>query len=313
MPGTVVFKPLDVNLVQDKSLFGKTDSYCVVSLGEQKIQTKVVRKEKQHPKGSDFMALQVIDQPTCLVELKDPETLSSDDNLGVCQVSLDEIESQGSLRRWYSITHNDKSTGKILLEATFIPQNQDSTEASKSPQDNLISPDDELEEDLQWIDNSQNCKNISSGSYKYPEQPDDWLDEQLSPIEIEFPEEKHFQRKKFHFSFGQDKDQNKDNEIFLVDVKTEQPISREKSGPKLSVSYSRHPLESGDESPTKIEPLFQRGTSSVLRTQGSDTREDLQDFDSCTSQRGSLDSNSQIIDDDDFSSYQEIMGSHWDI
>jgi len=120
MPGTIVFKPLEANIVsKDKDLLGKMDPYLSFHLGGLKrVKTEVAKSGGQHPIWNDAVTVEVSDQTSLTVDLKDKDMLI-DDKIGSFEVDLREVQSQGRVRKWYPIFRKNEPAGELLMEATF--------------------------------------------------------------------------------------------------------------------------------------------------------------------------------------------------
>jgi len=55
------------------------------------------------------------------VELKDKDTFSSDEIIGVCQINLNEIPPGSVSAKWYQLFYNQKSAGEVLIEIIYTP------------------------------------------------------------------------------------------------------------------------------------------------------------------------------------------------
>ena len=87
MSGTLIFKPMEAKLTHDTDLFSKMDPYCTILLSEQKVAGKVCNGGGKHPKwADDNLVVQRNGEAVCFIELKDKDTFSKDDVIGVAQV-----------------------------------------------------------------------------------------------------------------------------------------------------------------------------------------------------------------------------------
>jgi len=120
MPGTIVFKPLEANIVsKDKDIIGKMDPYLSFHLGGLKrVKTEIAKSGGQHPIWNDAVTVEVSDQTSLTVDLKDKDMLI-DDKIGSFEVDLREVQSQGRVRKWYPIFRKNEPAGELLMEATF--------------------------------------------------------------------------------------------------------------------------------------------------------------------------------------------------
>ena len=121
MPGTIIFKPIQANLTHKTSHLVEMDPYCLVTLGSKQFKSEPCLGGGQTPHWNDCITLQTIEEPKCLIEIKDKNTLVQDSEIASCEVDLKEIEKQGQVLRWYALQFDNKPAGEILLEATFKP------------------------------------------------------------------------------------------------------------------------------------------------------------------------------------------------
>jgi len=119
MPGTIIFKPIQANLTHNTSHIVEMDPYCQITLGSKQVKGEACHRGGKSPHWNDCITLQTIEEPKCLIEIKDKGTLMSDSDIGSCEIDLKEIEKQGQVLRWYTLQFNEKPAGEILLEATF--------------------------------------------------------------------------------------------------------------------------------------------------------------------------------------------------
>jgi len=120
MPGTIIFRPLEANIVsKDKDLIGKMDPYLSFHLGGlSKVKSQVATSGGQHPIWNDTVTVEVTNQTSLTVDLKDKDMLI-DDKIGSFEVDLREVEAQGQVRKWYPIFHKNEPAGELLMEASF--------------------------------------------------------------------------------------------------------------------------------------------------------------------------------------------------
>jgi len=136
MPGTLFIKPVEANLVRDTATLRKMDPYCRFSIGNQMINSEVCKTGGTHPHWKQSLDMHLnIDQSKCLVEVID-EDLPKDDQIGSCEIDLNEVRKEGQLKKWYPSQHGNKKAGEILLELSF--------------QNEAINPADEkIEEEIE--------------------------------------------------------------------------------------------------------------------------------------------------------------------
>jgi hypothetical protein len=119
MPGSVVFRPIEARLAHDSEWIGKMDPYCTVIVGDKRIKGEVCKDGGVNPKWNDSIAIPFGLQPTCVVELRDKNTILPDATIGAFVVNLDEVAVAGQVSKWYPVFHNNKPAGEILVESTY--------------------------------------------------------------------------------------------------------------------------------------------------------------------------------------------------
>src|SRR4051812_18659137 len=117
--GTLVIKPLEAKLTHDTDFFSKMDPYCQILIGTSKVQGKVCKSGGKHPHWDDTITVHRNGEPSMFVELKDKDTFTSDDIIGVTQVDLTTIH--GVSAKWYPLYFNRKPAGEVLLEIIYTP------------------------------------------------------------------------------------------------------------------------------------------------------------------------------------------------
>jgi len=119
MPGTFVLKPIEANLTHSTELIGKMNPYCSFSIGNERVKGQVCKKGGKHPHWNDAITIPASNQPTLLLEVKDQDKITKDDNIGTCMIDLQELQSCGQVSKWYPLTYKNKPAGEILMEAAF--------------------------------------------------------------------------------------------------------------------------------------------------------------------------------------------------
>jgi len=119
MPGTFILKPIEANLTHSTELIGKMNPYCSVIVGNERIKGQICKKGGKHPHWNDAVTIPASSQSTVVLELMDHDRITHDDNIGTCMIDLSEVQSRGTVSRWYPLTYKNKPAGEILLEAVF--------------------------------------------------------------------------------------------------------------------------------------------------------------------------------------------------
>jgi len=119
MPGTFVFKPIEANLTHDTDLIGRMNPYCAFNVGNVRIKSQVCNKGGKHPHWNDAVTIPSTGEPTAIVDLMDRDKITKDDTIGSFTIDLTEVQSRGSVSKWYPLFYKNKPAGEILMEATF--------------------------------------------------------------------------------------------------------------------------------------------------------------------------------------------------
>jgi hypothetical protein len=119
MSGSIVVKPLQAKLTRDTDNFSKMDPYCQVVIGGQTVKGKVCSSGGKNPHWDDSISVKRTNEPVLHVEVKDKDTFTSDEVVGVAQVDLTKLS--GSSAQWYQLYYKQKPTGEILLEIIYTP------------------------------------------------------------------------------------------------------------------------------------------------------------------------------------------------
>jgi len=131
MPGTFIFKPIEANLTHNTELIGKMNPYCSLVMGTNRFKGQVCKKGAKHPHWNDVITIPDANEPTALLEVMDQDRITADDEIGHCMIDLQEVQSRGTVSRWYPLSYKNKPAGEILMEAIYQPDpsliNQGST------------------------------------------------------------------------------------------------------------------------------------------------------------------------------------------
>jgi len=119
MPGTFVFKPIEANLTHNTDFITKMNPYCSFLIGNEKVNSQICKHGGKHPHWSDAVTIPATNQQTVVLELMDHDRITHDDNIGTCMIDLSEVQSRGTVSRWYPLTYKNKPAGEILLEAVW--------------------------------------------------------------------------------------------------------------------------------------------------------------------------------------------------
>lgn len=121
MSGTLIFKPMEAKLTHDTDTFSKMDPYCLILLAEQKVSSKVCNGGGKHPKWHDEnLVVERKGEPVAFIEIKDKDTFSSDDIIGVVKIDLTTL-TPGVSAKWWPVYWAKKQAGELLCEIIWTP------------------------------------------------------------------------------------------------------------------------------------------------------------------------------------------------
>jgi len=119
MPGTITFRPIEATITHNTSRITGMDPYCLISIGDQKNKSEVCHRGGKHPTWSDTIIVDASQESTGMIEVKDKSMILHDENIGSCTIDIQEIKSQGCVKKWYPITWKGEVAGQLLMEADF--------------------------------------------------------------------------------------------------------------------------------------------------------------------------------------------------
>jgi hypothetical protein len=95
------------------------DPYCLVTIGDRSMKGSVCKKGGKHPVWDEVMAFKTTNEPVCVLELMDKDTLTADDMIGVCEIDMQESIEEGRMAKWYELHYKRKLAGEILVETIY--------------------------------------------------------------------------------------------------------------------------------------------------------------------------------------------------
>jgi hypothetical protein len=118
----IIIKPISAQLTKDKDMFGKSDPYCVIQVGQEKQQTKPHSGGGKSPQWMDTLQFQSQDS-LMRVAVFDKDTFS-DDLIGEGTVNLNQLFSNPNRteNEYVDLVHNGKSSGRLLLSMEYQGQ-----------------------------------------------------------------------------------------------------------------------------------------------------------------------------------------------
>jgi len=124
MPGSFTLRPIEANLIHDTELIGKMSPYCSFQLGEKIVASAICKKGGKNPHWEDVvtMPVPVMNDDLLQVHVMDKDRFTKDDEIGSFSLDLKEIETVGSVSKWYPLFYKNKPAGEIHLETSFVGQ-----------------------------------------------------------------------------------------------------------------------------------------------------------------------------------------------
>jgi len=120
MPGTIVFKPIEANLVHNTDFITKMNPYCAFVVDGKRYNSQICKHGGKHPHWNESIAVPVpMSSQMITIELMDKDRITKDDVIGSLTVEMPELQAQGLQSRWYPLHYKNKPAGEILLEASF--------------------------------------------------------------------------------------------------------------------------------------------------------------------------------------------------
>ena len=101
MSGTLSVKPLSGAFTKDGDLFGKSDPYIEIQLGNSKQQTSVCKNGGKTPKWSDVLSFRVNGEQSLMFYIMDHDSFSTSDKLAEGNINLNEVYQRRSLHNKY--------------------------------------------------------------------------------------------------------------------------------------------------------------------------------------------------------------------
>jgi len=121
MPGTIVFKPIEANLVHNTDFITKMNPYCTFIVDGKRFNSLVCKKGGKHPHWSDSVSVPVPMDSRITVELMDKDRITKDDTIGSFTIDLPELQNTGGQSsKWYPLQYKNKPAGEILLETALM-------------------------------------------------------------------------------------------------------------------------------------------------------------------------------------------------
>jgi len=119
--GRLTIRPLSANLKKSTDFF-KMDPYLVITIGNQKQQTRTCNGGGKKPTWSDSLSFNLDRHPDMMdVVCFDKDTFSKDDYVAEAHISIYDMVSRQRGDEWYPMFRKGKDSGKILIAFEFIP------------------------------------------------------------------------------------------------------------------------------------------------------------------------------------------------
>jgi hypothetical protein len=120
MQGQLVIKPLFGSFVKDEEWFGTQDPYVIIQLGGQTQKSSVCKDGGKNPRWSDCLTFNSNGEPGFSFKVMDRDHISSDDELGVGQVALNQVYQTRSVTNAFPCFRKGKPYGTVTFSIDFI-------------------------------------------------------------------------------------------------------------------------------------------------------------------------------------------------
>lgn len=120
--GTVTFKPLKGEFIDDTDTLGKMDPYCKVRIGRHSDKTAYAKGEGRNPTWNDTIMLdRKHNEQHATLKIRDKDRMGLNDKIGKVKIDLDEIAAKRKVHDWYPIYKGKKNTGHVLVDIEYYP------------------------------------------------------------------------------------------------------------------------------------------------------------------------------------------------
>jgi len=139
MSGILTIKPLKAQLTRDVNFIHRMDPYVMFTLGTQKRRTTVCHDGAKKPVWTDVIVLNKTFENVLIAQVYNVENIPflKDSWIGTAEINLNNLSTgyfQG--QQWFDIWYDQSNAGKILIDLTFVPIPQ----KSSNQQQSLIVP-----------------------------------------------------------------------------------------------------------------------------------------------------------------------------
>jgi Ca2+-dependent lipid-binding protein len=131
-PENIIFiKPLNAKLQRDTESFGKMDPYCVITMGSNKLQTKVAEDGGKAPVWNDVLSFKRINEDKIIIEVWEKDGVS-DDIIGTGSLVISQIiNKKVKINETVKIEFKNKPAGTVSLEIDATKYNPDYKDGMK--------------------------------------------------------------------------------------------------------------------------------------------------------------------------------------
>jgi len=121
--GNIIFKPLEAKFNKDNNYILKMNPYCKLKLGWHTAKTAPALREGTNPHWGDAIVLKrKHGEEFAKLKVKDRDTFSRDDNLGMTKIPLNDVIAKGQVTQWFNLYKDNKITGEILMSMEYNAQ-----------------------------------------------------------------------------------------------------------------------------------------------------------------------------------------------
>ena len=122
MPGTIVFKPLEVKLNVTGDSKKPMEPYCKFKIGWHTAKSFHTRVHDMHARWNDILYVsRNHDETYAKLKIKDLGRLGDAAVIGEAKIDMEVVVANKRVIQWYSIYHKEKMTGEVLLDIEYCP------------------------------------------------------------------------------------------------------------------------------------------------------------------------------------------------
>jgi len=119
MLGTLLLKPLEAKIHEEREETANLESYCVVTVANTHVESKPSKNGGKYPIWEDAVTIRPGQDLNCTIQLLYKGLNAPNNLVGSAQINLQDVEQHGKTSKWYELTANGNVTGQILVEMAY--------------------------------------------------------------------------------------------------------------------------------------------------------------------------------------------------